>query len=136
MASVSTSNYYVDGRVADVERLPAGEDVEIRVRVTNTSRTRGYEELVLNHILPAGWEIANARLSGSAQSGNFDFRDIRDDRVYTYFDLDTGRATTFTVHATTAYEGIYYLPAVSCEAMYEPAITALEPGRWVEVTDR
>lgn len=129
-------DYYVDGRVADVERLPAGEDVEIRVRVTNTSRTRGYEELVLNHLLPAGWEIANARLAGSASSANFDFRDIRDDRVYTYFDLDAGRTTTFTVHATTAYEGTYYLPAVSCEAMYDPAITALEPGRWVEVTAR
>ncbi|MFW6290984.1 MAG: alpha-2-macroglobulin family protein [Spirochaetota bacterium] len=128
--------YYVDGRIADVERLPAGEDVEIRVRVTNASRTRGYRELVLNHILPAGWEIANARLAGSAQSANFDFRDIRDDRLYTYFDLDAGRSTTFTVHATTAYEGSYYLPAISCEAMYDPGITALEPGRWVEVTGR
>ncbi|MFW5743691.1 MAG: hypothetical protein ACOC2D_10495, partial [Spirochaetota bacterium] len=129
-------DYYVEGRVADVERLPAGEDVEIRVRVTNTSRTRGYEELVLNHILPAGWEIANARLAGSAQSENLDFRDIRDDRVYTYFDLGAARTTTFTISVTTAYEGSYYLPAVSCEAMYEPAITALEPGRWVEVTGR
>lgn len=129
-------DYYRDGRIADVESLPAGEDIEIRVRATNTSRSRGYEELVLNHLLPAGWEIANDRLAGTAESGAFDFRDIRDDRVYTYFDLAAGQSTTFAVTATTAYEGTYYLPAVSCEAMYEPGITALVPGMWVEVTGR
>ncbi|MFW6293012.1 MAG: alpha-2-macroglobulin family protein, partial [Spirochaetota bacterium] len=127
--------YYVDGRSADIDRLPAGEDVEIRIRVTNASRNRALEELVLNHLLPAGWEIQNDRLVGSASSGNFDFRDIRDDRVYTYFDLPAGRTVTFSTFATTAYEGRYYLPMVSVEAMYEPEITALVPGRWIEVGD-
>ncbi|HKJ86366.1 MAG TPA: hypothetical protein VKA06_09845, partial [Spirochaetia bacterium] len=129
-------DYYVDGKSADIDRLSAGEDVEIRIRVTNTSRNRGLEELVLNHLLPAGWEIQNDRLVGSASSGNFDFRDIRDDRVYTYFDLPAGRTVTFSTFATTAYEGRYYLPMVSAEAMYEPEIAALVPGRWIEVGGR
>ena len=128
--------YYVDGRSADIDSLPAGEDVEIRVRVTNTSRNRNLEELVLNHLLPPGWEIANERLSGGSSSGTFDYRDIRDDRVYTYFDLDANRSVTFSITATTAYEGEYYLPMITVEAMYEPEIIALEPGRWIEVTGR
>lgn len=129
-------SYAVDGRVADVSRLPSGTDVEIRVQVTNTNRSRGYEELVLSHLMPGGWEIANERLAGGQGEGSFDYRDIRDDRVFTYFDLGAGQSTTFTVQATTAYEGRYYLPMITCEAMYEPEIRAVEPGFWVEVTGR
>lgn len=129
-------DYYLDGRPADVDSLPTGEDIEIRVRVANTSRNRSYEELVLNHLLPAGWEISNDRLAGTAGSSNIDYRDIRDDRVYTYFDLGASQSQTFTVYATTAYEGSYYLPMISCEAMYEPDVVALVPGRWIEVTGR
>ncbi|MFW5688211.1 MAG: alpha-2-macroglobulin family protein, partial [Spirochaetota bacterium] len=129
-------DYYVDGRRADVAELSAGEDIEVRIRVTNTNRNRGYEELVLSHLVPAGWEIANERLAGSASSGTFDFRDIRDDRVYTYFDLERGGSATFTTHVTTAYEGSYYLPMITCEAMYEPEVRAVEPGFRIEVTGR
>ena len=32
-----------------------------------------------------------------------------------------------------AYQGRFYLPAVSCEAMYDNSIFARVPGQWVEV---
>jgi len=32
-----------------------------------------------------------------------------------------------------AYAGEYYLPTVSCEAMYDNSISARKPGKWVKV---
>ena len=123
------------GRRVDPSSLPSGRDLEIRLAVTNTSRVRGYRELVLNHLLPAGWEIGNDRLAGTG-GGAFDYRDIRDDRVYTYFGLEAGATRTFTTYATTAYGGRYYLPMISVESMYEPQIVAVEPGMWITVEGR
>ena len=31
------------------------------------------------------------------------------------------------------YPGRFYLPAVSCSAMYDASVSALVPGKWVEV---
>ena len=33
-----------------------------------------------------------------------------------------GQQKTFKVLLTASYAGTYYLPAVSCEAMYDPAV--------------
>ena len=64
-----------------------------------------------------------------------DYQDVRDDRVYTYFDLGTGNneARVYRIQLNAAYAGRYYLPAVSCEAMYDSRIRASTPGKWVEV---
>ena len=34
---------------------------------------------------------------------------------------------------TATYPGRFYLPAVSCTAMYDNSVSAVIPGRWVEV---
>ncbi|HBK88904.1 MAG TPA: hypothetical protein DDZ56_09640, partial [Cytophagales bacterium] len=62
------------------------------------------------------------------------YQDIRDDRVYTYFDLAAGQTKSFRVMLTATYAGSYYLPAVSCEAMYDRTIFARTRGQVVEVT--
>lgn len=129
-------NYRVDDRAANPRELVVGDDVEIQVRVTNLSRSRRYENLALRHLLPPGWEIANDRLAGALNSAEFDYQDIRDDRIYTFFTLEAGESKTFTVRATAAYAGSYYLPMIVAEAMYEPEVNAVEPGFTVEVRAR
>ena len=62
-----------------------------------------------------------------------DYQDIRDDRVYTYFGLGGGSTRTFKTILTATYSGTYYLPAVSCEAMYDNSIYAREKGQEVSV---
>jgi uncharacterized protein YfaS (alpha-2-macroglobulin family) len=59
--------------------------------------------------------------------------DVRDDRVYTYFNIEETKTRTYNVLLNAAYLGRYYLPAVSCEAMYDNTIQAFLPGKWVEV---
>jgi uncharacterized protein YfaS (alpha-2-macroglobulin family) len=45
------------------------------------------DELVLNYTLPSGWEVLNDRLTGANSNNNYDYMDVRDDRIYTFFDL-------------------------------------------------
>ncbi|MBX9851488.1 MAG: hypothetical protein K2X86_06985 [Cytophagaceae bacterium] len=61
------------------------------------------------------------------------YRDIRDDRVYTFFDLNAYQTKTFRVMLNSSYLGKFYLPAVYVEAMYDGTINATVPGQWVEV---
>ncbi|MEO6040176.1 MAG: hypothetical protein ABIQ93_17310, partial [Saprospiraceae bacterium] len=71
--------------------------------------------------------------SGSSPA---DYQDVRDDRVFTYFDLpdkNNKETRVYRVQLNAAYAGRYYLPTVGCEAMYDKRIRASTPGKWVEV---
>ena len=129
-------SYRSEGSPVNPREVLVGDDLEIRVRVTNLSRSRRYENVALRHLLPPGWEISNDRLSARENSDAFDYQDIRDDRVHTFFELAAGASRTFTVRATAAYAGTYYLPMIIAEAMYEPEVMAIEPGFEVTVRSR
>jgi uncharacterized protein YfaS (alpha-2-macroglobulin family) len=57
-------------------------------------------------------------------AGKFTFQDIRDDRVLTYFDLPAGATKEFKTDLQTSYIGDFVLPAILCEAMYDPSAYA------------
>jgi uncharacterized protein YfaS (alpha-2-macroglobulin family) len=95
-----------------------------------------YANMALTQIFPSGWEINNLRLNddeGTQKTDRGQYQDIRDDRVYTYFYLEGGKTRTFTVLLTASYTGVFYLPAVTCEAMYDNSIYARVKGQLVEV---
>ena len=98
---------------------------------SNASKTN-LEELALTHIVPSGWEI-NGESSGAG--ANYEYRDVKDDRIFTYFDLPAAQTFVFKVNLHTAYQGKFYLPPISVEAMYDPTIFARESGLWIEVVD-
>ncbi|MDR1865305.1 MAG: hypothetical protein LBR08_07010 [Bacteroidales bacterium] len=121
----------------NIAQLPQGADFKAIVTVSNPVGNGNYTNLTLSQIFPSGWEIVNTRLNdGSTASGSspFDYIDIRDDRVYTYFSLNSGAAKTFAVQLSAAYAGRFYLPAFSCEAMYDASVKANTEGKWIEVT--
>ena len=92
-------------------------------------------EIALSQIFPSGWEIHNPRMT-NGETGGFDkpkYQDIRDDRVYTYFDLKAGRKKTFRVMLNASYAGKFYLPTTYVETMYNAEINARQHGQWVEV---
>ena len=126
----------LDGTPLDPTRIEQGRDFIAEVRVTHPGQLGyTYEELALNQVFPSGWEIVNTRmdaLSGATQSA-YEYQDIRDDRVNTFFDLNPAGSRTYRVQLTAAYPGQYYLPGTSCQAMYEERITAYQAGQWVEV---
>ena len=87
------------------------------------------------HFAEESWERLGHGTSAKpvgAQS-TFDHQDIRDDRVFTYFNLSPGEEKTFRVLLTATYAGDYYLPTASCEAMYDRSIYARKKGQAVSV---
>ena len=127
---------YIDaaGKSIDPALIPQGTDFRIQVTVKHPGKKVDYEEMVLSTLVPSGWEILNKRLGDAPQNdANFEYQDIRDDRIYTYFDLAMGKQKTFTFYLNAAYKGEFYLPPVSCEAMYDNSVNARTGGKMVNV---
>ena len=136
---VSLAVSYVDlnGSPVNVAQLEQGTNFSAVVTVKNPS-ARGYNNLVLSEIFPAGWEILNTRfLNESATdslSAGVNYQDIRDDRVYSYIDrLPAGSQVTVKINLCAVYPGRFYLPPVYCEAMYDYLIRANTAGQEVTV---
>ncbi len=120
----------------DVSNLLQGSDFIVKVTVTNPGNRGDYRRLALNQIMPSGWEILNTRLYDAEAgfvSSSAQYRDIRDDRVYTYFDLKPNETKEFYLQITAAYAGRFFLPAVYCSSMYEDDVQASVEGKWVTV---
>jgi uncharacterized protein YfaS (alpha-2-macroglobulin family) len=117
----------IQGEIINPGELNVGDDMEIRVSVRNTGM-QPLPEIAVIHPLPASWEIINYRLAGGGSSTSYDYQDIRDDRVMTYFDLNRGGQKTIVFRVNRAYGGNYYRPAVQAYAMYDESIRAVVPG--------
>jgi len=93
------------------------------------------DEVALTQLVASGWEIGNASVDGTAalKQSAYDFRDIRDDRVMTYFDLNAGQTKTFRIPLHASYVGHYYLPLIRAEAMYDASVSGQVKGQWVDV---
>lgn len=126
----------VGGKIIDVSKLTQGTDFIAEVTVQNGMEAH-LTNLALKQIFPSGWEIGNDRMDKEDVASNaavpFTYQDIRDDRVYTFFDLGRGETKTFKIRLTAAYLGHFYFPGIQCEAMYEGSVNAFEPGFWVNV---
>jgi uncharacterized protein YfaS (alpha-2-macroglobulin family) len=124
----------VSGVSIDPNSIDQGSDFTMEVSVKHPGKRMDYEEMVLSTLFPSGWEIINKRVGGVPQNNaNYEYQDVRDDRVYTYFDLQRGKQKTFVFHLNAAYKGKYYCPPVSCEAMYDVSVRSQKAGELVEV---
>ncbi len=67
-----------------------------------------------------------------SNKGDFDCpgcQDIRDDWVYSYFDLPENSSVQFAVKTGAAYAGKFYMPFVKFKAMYNNDISTLQEGK-------
>jgi alpha-2-macroglobulin len=125
-----------DGKELDVTKLQQGTDFVAKVTINNPGRRGYYSQMALSQIFPSGWEIINTRMQegeGSFKSSRSEYQDIRDDRVYTFFNIREGETLTYYVQLNASYLGRYFLPGTVCSAMYDNSITAGVNGKWVEV---
>ena len=128
--------FTLGGKEINPASLKQGTDFVAQVTIKNPGKRGRYDNMALTQIFPSGWEILNTRMMNGAEafaSSPSNYRDIRDDRVYTYFSLPEDKEVTYYVMLNAAYTGKYYLPATYCEAMYNNSITALLKGQWIEV---
>jgi len=126
----------LDGNEIDVSSITQGTDFKAIVTIKNPGILGDYKEMAITQIFPSGWEIHNTRMYGVGTSHEIDqpkYQDIRDDRVYTYFNLKSGQIKSFVILLNAAYVGEYYLPSVNCEAMYDNRINSRTSGEWVKV---
>ena len=124
------------GNSIDVSKIEQGTDFLAVVSVYNPGTFGWLQNMALKQIFPSGWEIINTRLAGYTSVHHADYptyQDIRDDRVYTFFDIGRNDKKNFIITLNASYLGKFYLPAVTCEAMYDNQIFARVLGKWVEV---
>ena len=135
-SKLAVKTRFVDGagNSIDVSELRQGTEVTAKVSVTNISMDN-VDNIALSQISPSGWEVVNTSftdLNGGAD-GEADYKDIRDDRVNFYFELDSKKTKTFSVKLNASYLGTYYLPGTQAEAMYDNTYFARTKGQWIKV---
>jgi uncharacterized protein YfaS (alpha-2-macroglobulin family) len=133
----------------------AGEDVQpisvkqsdmLVVVISGSSESDVYNQALLIDLLPAGFEVENARLADTRSTDELAwlpeltptlYTEFLDDRFVAAFDLDWGRRSytaAYLVRAVTP--GTYRLPAAQIEDMYQPQYRARTASGTLTVTPR
>jgi hypothetical protein len=136
--NITTSVSYKDmaGNIIDPSELVQGTNFMLSVNVKNLGMVGEVKNIALINYIPSGWEIHNARIDDNEavlKNSSYTYQDIKDDKVLTYFDLNSNESKTFNLMLNASYEGKYYLPALNVEAMYDNSIFARTKGQWIKV---
>lgn len=136
--SATVSYTYPNGSPIDIGTIQQGQGFMATVTVKNL-KNEAVNDVALTQLFPSGWEIVNTRFTdfGSTVSSKARHTDIRDDRVYFYFDMGSrgsrNSEKTFTVMLNASYLGAYYLPGLQVEAMYDNDYLVRNKGQRVKV---
>jgi uncharacterized protein YfaS (alpha-2-macroglobulin family) len=139
--TISRTYYRMDGTEANVTEVTQNERFVVVLRVTETNDWTS--RVLVNDLLPAGFEIDNPRLVSSADLANFGWLqrtdaahvEFRDDRFIAAFDRneDVGNdfVVAYVVRAVTP--GVFVHPAAGVEDMYRPQYSARTSTGMMEV---
>lgn len=134
--NISASVAYVDakGQPVNVGNVRQGTEFTAVITLKNLTNER-VDNVALTQILPSGFEIVNTRFTdyGEATQNTADYIDIRDDRTNFYFPMKAGETKLLRVKLNASYLGVYYLPGLQCEAMYDASYQARTKGQWVQI---
>jgi len=131
--SISRAFYTRDGKRADLGAVRQGD---ILVAVINGEATSGLDhQAMVVDLLPAGFELENARLEGGRDTGELRWlpeltetrhTELRDDRYVAALTLEgrSRRPFTLAYMVRAVSPGTYRLPAVYVEDMYQPTYFA------------
>jgi uncharacterized protein YfaS (alpha-2-macroglobulin family) len=139
-ANISIRRSYCDrrGHAINPESIVQGTLVAVRLQINTLGRS--LDHLVIEDLLPAGFEIENARLKTSQllpwakRKNTLPVRHLesRDDRLIIFTDKLSGHYTFYyAMRAITP--GRYTKPPVMISAMYDPDISSIHDGGNVAV---
>ncbi len=135
--------YTLDGKRANLTRVRQSDVLVAVIQVT--AKTRTYHQALIVDLLPAGFELENARLRGRSTGkmkwlpklAGARYIDKRDDRFVAAIDIG-GRGRSFhmayLVRAVTP--GTFRLPAAHIEDMYRPSIFGRDKMGFVRIQPR
>jgi len=111
----------------DLDSVPIGTQVVAVVTAKTVDKQREY--VVINDMLPAGFEIENPRLKTTprlswipTESQAAEYMDIRDDRLLIFTSLYPGREVKFYYSLRATCAGEFKVPPVAAECMYNPLV--------------
>ena len=138
---IERTYYRLDGSEANVTEVAQNERFVVVLKVTEDNDWA--QRVLVNDLLPAGFEIDNPRLVSSADLANFDWLarteaahlEFRDDRFVAAFDRPAGgdRAITLAYVVRAVTPGVFTHPAASVEDMYRPQYSARTSTGMMEV---
>jgi uncharacterized protein YfaS (alpha-2-macroglobulin family) len=125
----------LDGNLHDPHTFRQGESIVVELALATPV---GRKNVVIVDALAAGFEIENPELVGSHRTIladerlGFERSDMRDDRLVLFVNPEPGRSTyRYVVRAVTP--GLYSLPPVKAECMYDTAVRSVHGMGRVEV---
>jgi uncharacterized protein YfaS (alpha-2-macroglobulin family) len=124
------------GVVLNPAQIKQGTNFIMEVTIKNSGLNGNLENVALLNYIPSGWEIHNSRMDENEallKNSSFDYQDIRDDKIMTYFGIRGNETKTFKFKLNASYLGTYYLPGVNVEAMYDNSAFSRKKGSWIKV---
>jgi uncharacterized protein YfaS (alpha-2-macroglobulin family) len=112
-----------------------GDLIRLRFRIRATQSR--LENVVIRNLLPAGLEVENPRLA-TTEGDRIEAAhlDVRDDRILVFLDLRDLKWHTYDALLRAVSPGVFRLPPVQAEAMYDPQVRATGPRGELEIRVR
>jgi len=134
---------YLDanGQPINLDQFRHGELYVARIEIEAPNQR--VENVIIDDMLPAGFEIENPRLASRAGRAAMswlpkeitlaDYMDIRDDRLLLFTNLEQKTKKRFYYSVRAVTEGTFTLPPVSAECMYDPVLKSVSSSGFVVV---
>lgn len=124
--------YNKDGKTeSDINSLKHGELYQISIQIDST---RQIDNALINDMLPAGFEIENSNLCGSAKTNNINsiHTEIRDDRILIFTNIKPGFSDfRYLVRAVTP--GTFNLPACETTCLYDAGLVSIKGKNKIKI---
>lgn len=139
--AIDRSYYTMNGEPANISEARQNERYVVVLTITETNDWPS--RILVQDLLPAGFEIDNPSIINSAQLANFDWvgevepahTEFRNDRFVAAFNRNSGdnREITLAYVVRAVTPGIYDHPAAQVEDMYRPQLSARTAAGRMEV---
>lgn len=135
--SLDRAFYDEKGNKISPSDIGSGQTFYMRISVSLNEGANYVSNIALTQILPSGWEVSNTLLDDNTPSfiknSNYDFIDVRDDKIMWFFGLNKNRTHHFYIKLNAITPGSYTLSGAYAEAMYDDTYRALSESEKVVV---
>lgn len=135
--SLDRAFYDEKGNKISPSEIGSGQTFYMRISVGLNEGANYVSNIALTQILPSGWEVSNTLLDDNTPSfiknSNYDFIDVRDDKIMWFFGLNKNRTHHFYIKLNAITPGSYTLSGAYAEAMYDDTYRALSESEKVVV---
>jgi uncharacterized repeat protein (TIGR01451 family) len=120
---IEISREYDDADNKPVTTVGLGGELTVVIKV-RADGNKDIPNIVVQDLLPGGFEVESESVHSGYYTGNdFDYADVREDRV-DLFGTAHGDETTFTYKIKATNKGTFVIPPVQVESMYNRKISA------------